>query len=89
MAGFFSEPELLHTFRASFETNCSIPARYQRIIALSFRQGLPLGRVASAKEPKVVAVVDDDESVREALLALLETAGSRLARSYPPNGPNL
>lgn len=50
---------------------------YQRIIAVSSITGLLLGNMTPGKDTKVVVVVDDDESVRESLEALIQTVGLR------------
>jgi CheY-like chemotaxis protein len=57
---------------------CKAPILYQRIIAPLFRAGLLLGNMTTGKQTKVVVVVDDDESVRESLEALIQTAGLRV-----------
>jgi FixJ family two-component response regulator len=51
------------------------PRLYQSIIASFSGPGLLLGSMTAVKEGKVVAIVDDDDSVREALEALIMTAG--------------
>jgi FixJ family two-component response regulator len=53
------------------------PVLYQRIIAVSSITGLLLGNMTPGKDTKVVVVVDDDESVRESLEALIQTVGLR------------
>ena len=50
---------------------------YQRIIAPLFIPGFLLANIRTGKETKIVVVVDDDESVRESLEALIETVGLR------------
>ena len=37
--------------------------------------GLSLGRMTTVNESRVVAIIDDDESVREAVMALIKTDG--------------
>ena len=48
---------------------------YQEIIAFVMEHGLLLADMTAAQESKVVAIVDDDESIREALVALINTTG--------------
>jgi FixJ family two-component response regulator len=51
------------------------PTLYQRIIARPLSAGLSLGNMTTLKVPKVVVIVDDDESVRESLDALIKAVG--------------
>jgi FixJ family two-component response regulator len=48
---------------------------YQEIIASAIEHGVLLPDMPAAQEPRVVAIVDDDESIREALVALISTTG--------------
>ena len=48
---------------------------YQRIIVRVVEHGLLLADMTTAQESRVVAIVDDDESIREALAALINTIG--------------
>jgi FixJ family two-component response regulator len=48
---------------------------YQSIIALPLAADYFLANVAKEEKPKVVAIVDDDELIREALNGLMKSAG--------------
>jgi FixJ family two-component response regulator len=62
---------------APISGSSSLPLLYQSIIALPFAADYFLANEAKEEKPKVVAIVDDDELIRDALHGLMKAAGFR------------